>query len=90
MKFSLFFLALFSLNISAETIQIGAYSGRVGYFANLGVEYKLKVNAIAMNEEVAKKLITLPDHGLGGFSTCEVSGLQQEIGYTIFKIKNCK
>jgi hypothetical protein len=83
-------LFLLLSNANAETIRVGPYSGRPGYFAKVGGSFQLTLNAIVMNKEVAQKLRELRFGGLGSSKECEVSGTQQVIGYTIFEIVSCK
>lgn len=91
--FRLVFLML-SCGVSAlaqaETIRLGPYSGKPGYFAQVGPEFQLTLDAVVMNAEVDAKLRKLKFNKLGGTAECSVDGLQQAIGFTVFKIKSCK
>jgi len=74
-----------------ENIQIVMKSGKPGYSVNIGIDYKLTLDAILMNETVTDDVDrAFVRAGLGSVKTCQASGLQQSIGYTIFKVKNCR
>lgn len=84
------FLIILATNIKADIIQLGAYSGKSGYFAKVGNEFQLTLDAIVMNDEVAQKINKFKFEKLGESKTCDVKGMQQAIGFTIFKIRSCK
>ena len=86
---SIIFL-LSTVNVQAEVIQIGAYSGKVGYYVRIGTDFQLKQEAVIMNDEAYQKILKLDFIKLGQLKTCDVDGTQQSIGYTIFKVKSCK
>lgn len=73
-----------------ETVLIGPYSGRPGYFVSHGVEYQATESAILMNKSAEEMLKQQKFNGLGSTKTCIVDGMMQTIGYTIFKVKSCK
>ncbi|MGZ5279160.1 MAG: hypothetical protein ACXWC9_04415 [Pseudobdellovibrionaceae bacterium] len=74
-----------------ELIKVGSYSGRVGYFVRIGRQFQLQLDAIIMNEVVAADLVkNLSKTHLSEVKICSAKGMQQAIGYTLFKIKNCK
>ena len=88
---AVFSVSTFAILASAETIQLGAYSGQPGFFVRIGKGNQVVLNAIVMTPEAAQqiqKLMLKAD--LGQTKSCEVEGLQQTIGYTIFSIKSCK
>lgn len=86
----LFSIPAFSYNF-VETIKLGAYSGKPGYFAKVGPEFNILFEAILMNEQCLKKAVQiLSKTKLGEAKICDVIGTQQAIGYTIFSIKSCK
>ena len=88
--FAIVFSVILATSAYAEKIQIGAYSGKPGYFAKVGNEFQLTLDVIVMNERVAQKISKLKFEKLDDVKTCDVTGLQQPVGYTIFKIKSCK
>jgi hypothetical protein len=81
---------LSTITAQAEVIQIGAYSGKVGYYVQIGTDFRLKQEAVIMNNEAYQKILKLDFIKLGQLKTCDVEGTQQSIGYTIFKVKSCK
>ncbi len=92
MKIVFLTLALFCLEARAEKIQLGHYSGRPGHFAKIGTEFQTSVDAVFMNADVEKSLnkYKFDQLGLSQTKECDVDGMYQSIGYTIFKIKTCK
>jgi len=69
-------------------IKIGMYSGRVGYYI---IEGGKTTDAVVMNPSAGDKLLSaLEKLGLGQTRECEIEGMHQSIGYTIFDIMNCK
>ena len=74
----------------ADRIQLGPYSGKPGYFVKIGTDSQLTLDAIVMNVDVSRKLQKLKFEKLGEAKQCDVDGMQQVIGYTIFKIKSCQ
>lgn len=74
----------------AEEILIGPYSGKVGYFVQIGKDSQLTLDAILMNHETELKLSKLNFTKLGEVKKCDVEGMQQVIGYTIFRVKSCQ
>ena len=89
-KLVISFSIFLSTNAKADIILLGAYSGKLGYFAKVGNEYQLTLDAIVMNDEVAQKVNKLKFEKLGETKTCDVKGMHQTMGYTIFKIITCK
>lgn len=83
-------LSVIPVFAGAEVIQLGGYSGRPGYFAKIGTEFQLTLDAIIMNSEVSQKIRRLKFGTLGETKQCDVEGLHQAVGYTIFEIKSCK
>lgn len=83
-------LTFLSTNLKADIIQLGIYSGKPGYFAKVGNEFQLTLDAVVMSEEVAQQVHKLKFEKLGEVKTCDVKGIEQSMGYTIFKIKSCK
>jgi len=74
-----------------ELIKIGTYSGRVGYFVRIGRHFQLQLDAVIMNDGVAADLVKiLTKTAMSEIKTCSAKGMQQSIGYTLFKIKDCK
>lgn len=92
MKTILITLVIVSSGVSAETIRLGHYSGRPGYFAKIGTEFQTSVDAVFMNSDVEKSLskFKFDQLGLSQTKECDVEGMYQSIGYTVFKIKTCK
>jgi hypothetical protein len=89
----LFVVLGFIPSARAETVRMGSYSGRPGYFVKIGTEFQLTLDVLVMNAETLKALQKLTFSGLGGMLTCEVEGTQQSLGttvYTLFKLKSCK
>lgn len=91
----LLLLCLLSSSVFAggfvETIKLGSYSGKPGYYAKVGPEFSVLFEAILMNEQVLKKAVQiLSKTKLGEAKVCDVVGVQQSIGYTIYSIKSCK
>lgn len=73
-----------------QTIQLGAYAGKPGYYAMIGAGQDLKVDALLMNEEVMEKALKATESlKLGGLVSCEAVGMQQSTGYTLFDLRNC-
>lgn len=73
-----------------ESILLGGYSGKPGYYAMIGTAKDLKVDALLMNEDVMEKAQKATEHlSLGGVTACEAIGTQQSIGYTLFDLRNC-
>ncbi len=91
---SLGFVVLgFASSARAETVRMGTYSGRPGYFVKIGTEFQITLDVLVMNVETLNAVQKLKFAGLGGMLTCEVEGTQQSVGatvYTLFKLKSCK
>lgn len=84
-------LLIFSpLKTKAEIIQLGVYSGKPGFFAKVGNKFQLTLDVIVMNDETFQKIHKLNFEKLADTKTCDVKGMQQSVGYTIFEIKSCK
>lgn len=80
-----------SSRASGDTVQLGSYSGQPGYFVRIGKGAQDILNAVIMTPEAYKQLQKLkPKVDINQLRTCEVEGMQQTIGYTIFAIKSCK
>ena len=74
-----------------EVIQIGSYSGKPGYYAKVGNEFQLQVDAVVMNDSVMEDLNKAFSKNPGvQLRTCHALGMHQAIGYTVFKLKDCK
>ena len=74
-----------------ELAQVGAYSGKPGYYIKTGSNFQLQLNAIVMNDTAATELTnSLGSTPLGKAKICQVKGMQQAIGYTVFKVKKCR
>ena len=74
-----------------EEIRLTMKSGKPGYVAAVGVGFALSLDAILMNETVTEdvdRFFIRTDPG--SHRTCQANGLQQSIGYTLFKVKNCR
>lgn len=91
-------LLLFSISIlplqlfaSVETVKVGFYSGKPGFFVMRGPEFQAKEIGIAMSSKVSEKLLKLTSStgSLNQMYTCKVDGELQSIGYTIFEVKSC-
>lgn len=68
--------------------KIGMHSGKPGFYI---MEEDRTIDAIIMNEKVSDKLHSLfAKIGTGETTECELDGLHQSIGYTIFKVIDCK
>lgn len=82
-----------SVSALAETVKVGPYSGKPGYFVRMR-DSQTTMDALVMNADVSAKLAKLKFEKLGGTLDCDVEGMQQSTGamlfYTIFKIKSCK
>ncbi|MCB0347487.1 MAG: hypothetical protein KDD37_01565 [Bdellovibrionales bacterium] len=73
--------------IQSEKIKIGSYSGRAGYFALVDGK---NVDLIVMNAKALSEIQNeLKDVNLGELKSCELEGLSQKIGYTLFAINSC-
>lgn len=74
-----------------EVIQIGSYSGKPGYFAKVGNDFQMQVDAVVMNDSVLEELNkAFSKAAVGGVKTCHALGIHQVIGYSLFKVKNCQ
>ncbi|RYZ67253.1 MAG: hypothetical protein EOP09_11365 [Proteobacteria bacterium] len=74
-----------------EEVRFSMKSGKPGYMAAVGADYKLELDAILMNETVTDDIDRVfVRAALGSYRTCQVNGLQQSIGYTVFKVRNCR
>ncbi len=86
-------IGLSSVSVLAETVKVGPYSGKPGYFVRMR-DSQTTMDALVMNADVALKLGKLKFEKLGGTLDCEVEGMQQSTGamlfYSIFSLKNCK
>lgn len=91
-------LLLFSISIlpaqlfaSVETVKIGFFSGKPGFYVVRGVDSQAKEVGVAMSSKVSEKLQKLTSNvaTLDQTFTCKVDGELQSIGYTIFEVKSC-
>ena len=75
-----------------EPIQLGAYSGKPGYFVNVGNEFQAHLEAVIMNEQVLIKVQQefSTNTKLGAVKNCLAVGLQQSVGYSLFDLQNCR
>jgi hypothetical protein len=85
----LFFL-FFSLTVSAETVKLGQYSGKPGYYVKIGEGDKVQMDALLMSADVVKSAQKLNYNHLGELKICEVEGFIQASVFSVFKIKSCK
>jgi hypothetical protein len=70
------------------TTTIGMYSGKPGFYV---VQEGKSIDAIIMNSKAADKLLqAFEKSGSGQTRDCELEGMQQAIGYTVFEIIDCK
>ncbi len=92
MKFlALLMTSALALPAFAETVQLGAYSGQPGYFVRIGKGDQDVLNAVVMTPEAVQQIKKQKlKADINQTRTCEVDGLAQSIGYTIFAIKSCK
>lgn len=88
-------LGSWAMPAHADKIKIGAYSGRVGHYALIGLDFGTRLDLVVMNAEARESLRKLlSKQKLGEAMECEVDGDQQQIDqrtfYTLFKVKSCK
>lgn len=87
---------VFAYNL-VETVKLGAYSGRPGYYVKVGLGVEVILNAVLMNEQVYKKAVQIISKNKKPLEplVCDVVGTQQDVGgkeavYLLYSIKNCK
>lgn len=74
-----------------ELVEVGSFSGKPGYFVKVGTHFQQQLTAVVMNDGAASELSrSLERAVIGKTKICQVKGLQQSIGYTVFKVRKCR
>ena len=70
------------------TTTIGMYSGKPGFYV---IQEGKNLDAVIMNSKAVDKLLqAFENSGVGRTRECELDGMHQAVGFTIFEIINCK
>ena len=75
----------------AETVKLGKFSRSPGYFVRVGLGSQDVLNAVVMTPEAAAQIAKVGlKADINQTKTCDVDGLAQSIGYTIWAVKSCR